>query len=58
MTAQSVHLDFVMSEDWWYFLSFPFDVKVSDIVTDKDIRHWVIRSYSGRTVLPCAASSG
>ena len=48
MTAQSVHLDFVMSEDWWYFLSFPFDVKVSDIVTDKDIRHWVIRSYSGK----------
>ena len=48
MTAQSVHLDLVISEDWWYFLSFPFDVKVSDIVTDKDIKHWIIRSYSGK----------
>ena len=47
MTAQSVRIDFDMGEGDWYYLSFPFDVKVSDIKTDADIQHWVIRSYSG-----------
>ena len=48
MTAESVRLDFDMSENSWYFVSFPFDVKISDIKTDADIQHWVIRSYSGK----------
>lgn len=47
LSAQRIRLDLNMSEDWWYFLSFPFDVKVSDITTDPDIEHWIIRSYSG-----------
>ncbi len=47
MTAQSVRLDLDMMEGRWYFLSFPFDVKISDVVTDSDIHHWVVRSYSG-----------
>lgn len=48
MTAQRIRLDFDLEENRWYFLSFPFDVKVSDIKTDGDIQHWVIRSYSGK----------
>ncbi len=48
MTAKSVRLDFDLDENWWYFISFPFDVKVSSIKTDADIQHWVIRSYSGQ----------
>ena len=47
MTAQRVHLDLNVAENYWYFLSFPFDVKVSDIITDPDIQNWVIRTYSG-----------
>ena len=48
MTAQSVALDLNFLDGRWYFVSFPFDVKVSDIVTSSDIRHWVIRTYSGK----------
>jgi hypothetical protein len=48
ITAQSVHLDFDIRENQWYFISFPFDVKISSIKTDADIQHWVIRSYSGQ----------
>lgn len=33
--------------DRWSFLSFPFDVRVRDIVPEKDNTFWVIRKYSG-----------
>ena len=48
MTADSVqvkmYLEKYRSSTGWKFLSFPFDVKVSDIVTNCD---WVIRKYDG-----------
>ena len=47
MTAQSVTLDFSILENSWFFMAFPFDVKLSDVVTDSRIRHWVVRTYSG-----------
>ncbi len=46
MTAEHVRLDFDMSENRWYFLSFPFDVKLRDVLTASNIEHWVVRSYS------------
>lgn len=47
MTAQRVSLHLLLSENRWYFLAFPFDVKLADVVTDSRIHHWVVRSYSG-----------
>ena len=47
VTAESVSLDLDISEARWYFMSFPFDVKLSDVITDSRIQHWVVRSYSG-----------
>ena len=47
MTAESVRVDFDLDEGHWYFLSFPFDVRLQDVTTDKDIRHWVVRTYNG-----------
>ena len=48
MTADSVavemYLESYRNSSTWNFLSFPFDVKVSDIVTNCD---WVIRKYDG-----------
>ena len=42
--ADIVSLNLGTNSGYWYFLSFPFDVKVSDIVTDGE---WVIRKYDG-----------
>lgn len=47
MRADSVCVTVYNKADRWHFLSFPFDVKVSDIVPLFDNMSWVIRKYSG-----------
>ena len=42
--AESVMTNLSLSSGHWHFLSFPYDVKVSDIQTSGD---WVIRYYDG-----------
>ena len=44
MSADSVVTKLSFQTNKWHFLSFPYDVKVSDIVTEGD---WVIRYYDG-----------
>lgn len=51
MRADDVTLGLICSTERWHFISFPFDVKVSDIQVEdiqgtEDTR-WVIRKYSG-----------
>ena len=47
MTAESVTLSLDFHENRWCFLSLPFDVKLSEVVTSPDIHNWVVRTYSG-----------
>lgn len=47
MTAQSVELSIQLNPRRWNFVSFPFDVKVSDIKM-ADGALWVVRKYSGK----------
>ncbi len=44
MSADSVVTKLSFQAHRWHFLSFPYDVKVSDIVTQGD---WVVRYYDG-----------
>lgn len=44
MTADSVVTNLEVSTGGWHFLSFPYDVKISDIST---MGNWVIRRYVG-----------
>lgn len=46
MTADNVSINYLLREENWNFISFPFDVNVSDIIAPKDVL-WVIRRYSG-----------
>lgn len=46
VTAENVVLNMSLRKERWYFLSFPFDVNVKDIVVDEDAL-WVVRKYSG-----------
>lgn len=46
ITADSVELRFKVKENEWNFISFPFDVNVSDIVMPEGTL-WVVRKYSG-----------
>ena len=46
MTADNVSINYLLREENWNFISFPFDVNVSDIIAPKDVL-WVIRKYSG-----------
>ena len=46
MTADNVSINYWLYENCWEFISFPFDVNVSDIIAPKDVL-WVIRKYSG-----------
>ncbi len=47
MRADSVNITVYNKSDRWLFLSFPFDVKVADIVPLYENTNWVIRKYSG-----------
>ena len=46
VTASSVELDVTLNEEEWNFVTFPFDVKVSDITTNSK-RPTYIRTYDG-----------
>ena len=46
VTASSVELDVTLNEEEWNFVSFPFDVKVSDIATNSKSPTY-IRTYDG-----------
>lgn len=47
MRAENVVLNLCNTNNRWQFVSFPFDVKVSDIVPTDSTTSWVIRSHSG-----------
>lgn len=48
MRADSVYLWVEIRNDEWSFLSFPFDVKVSDILPTQANTNFVVRKYSGK----------
>lgn len=48
MRAENVTLNLCNYRSRWQFVSFPFDVKVSDIVPQSERTSWVIRSHSGK----------
>lgn len=47
MRAENVTINLWNATDRWQFVSFPFDVKVSDIVPVDSTTSWVIRGHSG-----------
>ena len=47
MRAESTEIIMMNRNNQWQFVSFPFDVKMSDIVAQNDSTQWVIREYSG-----------
>lgn len=47
MRAENVTLNLYNYRGRWQFVTFPFDVKVSDIVPESENTSWVIRGHSG-----------
>lgn len=47
MRAENVTINLWNATERWQFVSFPFDVKVSDIVPADSTTSWVIRGHSG-----------
>lgn len=47
MRAENVTLNLYNRRGMWQFVTFPFDVKVSDIVPESENTSWVIRGHSG-----------
>ena len=47
MRAENVTINLWNATERWQFVSFPFDVKVSDIVPVDSTTSWVIRGHSG-----------
>ena len=47
MRAENITLNLLARRSTWQFISFPFDVQMSDIVPVDSITQWVIREYSG-----------
>lgn len=47
MRAENVTLNLYNFRGRWQFVTFPFDVKVSDIVPESENTSWVIRGHSG-----------
>lgn len=47
MRAENVTINLWNATNRWQFVSFPFDVKVSDIVAVDSTTSWVIRGHSG-----------
>lgn len=47
MRAEDQTYTLMTCHDLWQFISFPFDVKVSDIVPEDDRTQWVVRRYDG-----------
>jgi len=47
MRAEDQTYYLMLGNDLWQFISFPFDVKMSDITPDDPLTQWVVRKYSG-----------
>ena len=47
MRAENVTLNLLARRSRWQFISFPFDVQMSDVMPVDSITQWVIREYSG-----------
>lgn len=47
MRAENVTLNLYNRRGMWQFVTFPFDVKVSDVVPESENTSWVIRGHSG-----------
>lgn len=47
MRAENVTLNMLLSRSRWQFISFPFDVRMSDIVPVDSTTQWVVREYDG-----------
>lgn len=47
MRAENVTINLYNRRGMWQFVTFPFDVKVSDIVPESENTSWVIRGHSG-----------
>ena len=48
VTADSISMWVEITNDQWSFLSFPFDVKVADIMPTQPNTSYAIRKYSGK----------
>lgn len=48
MRAENVNMSMKLCNNRWQFVSFPFDVKVSEIVPAMSETQWVVREYSGK----------
>lgn len=48
-STDELTVEFTAMAGDWYFLSFPFDVKLSDVKTSSNVRNWVVRSYSSQS---------
>lgn len=47
MRAENVTLNLYNRRGMWQFVTFPFDVKVSDIAPESENTSWVVRGHSG-----------
>ncbi|MGN0222263.1 MAG: leucine-rich repeat domain-containing protein [Prevotella sp.] len=47
MRAENVTIHLMNRNSCWQFVSFPFDVRMSDIVPEDSLTQWVVREYSG-----------
>ena len=48
MRAEDVVMNLILATDRWQFVTFPFDVQVSDIKPVDDNTSWVIRGHNGQ----------
>lgn len=48
MSAENVASHLWITDGKWSFLSFPYDVKVKDIIPENEATQWVIRKYDGQ----------
>lgn len=47
MRAEDVEMQFIVANDEWHYVCFPFDVRVSDIVPDNRYTDFVVRRHDG-----------
>ena len=47
LRAENQTINLMVYNDRWQFISFPFDVNMSDIVPEDNLTQWVVRYYDG-----------
>lgn len=47
LRAENQTINMMLYNDRWQFISFPFDVKMTDIVPENNLTQWVVRYYDG-----------